>query len=211
MSLAGAEIRAILASLGLDAGESLGEQLAVYLALLLRWNARMNLTAIREPGQMVRRHFAESLLVAREVPATAATMLDFGSGAGIPGIPVALARPELSVTLAESQSKKASFLREAVRALAIKADVWAQRVEQMPQSRRFDVVAMRAVDKMDQAMPAAAARVSPGGSWMILTSLAAEEQVRSVAGGVAWQSLPLPNLSSGVLLAARLGSVERSR
>src|ERR1700728_3898680 len=75
-------------------------QLSAYLDLLLKWNARTNLTAIRDPEEIVRRHFGESLFVARHLPACD-TLLDLGSGAGFPGIPIQLALPELNVTLAE--------------------------------------------------------------------------------------------------------------
>src|SRR5580658_4282339 len=96
-------------------------QLGSYLELLLRWNARTNLTAIREPEGIVCRHFGEGLFcglrLAERLPATGATLLDFGSGAGFPGLPIQLLLPELRVTLAESQGKKAAFLREAVRTL----------------------------------------------------------------------------------------------
>src|SRR5580692_5845093 len=97
---------------------NLYSQLSTYLDLLLRWNARTNLTAIREPEGIVCRHFGEGLFcgleLAKRLPASAA-VLDFGSGAGIPGLPVQLIQPQFRVTLAESQGKKASFLREAVR------------------------------------------------------------------------------------------------
>src|ERR1700716_112541 len=87
-------------------------QLSLYLDLLLKWNARTNLTAIRDPEEIVRRHFGESLFAARHIDPKTKTLLDFGSGAGFPGLPIALYRPEIAVTLAESQNKKATFLRE---------------------------------------------------------------------------------------------------
>ncbi len=80
-------------------------KLSLYLDLLLKWNARTNLTAIRDPEEIVRRHFGESLFTAAHLPA-AQTLLDFGSGAGFPGLPIALFLPQLRVTLAESQNKK---------------------------------------------------------------------------------------------------------
>jgi 16S rRNA (guanine527-N7)-methyltransferase len=144
-------------------------QLSSYLDLLLRWNARTNLTAIREPEEIVRRHFGESLFVATHLP-SCLTLLDLGSGAGFPGLPIQLARPELRVTLAESQNKKASFLREAVRTLGLQAEVWADRVERMPSERRFDVVALRAVDNPVVALDLARARLAPGGMIAHLTS-----------------------------------------
>ena len=138
------------------------DQLSTYLDLLVKWNARTNLTAIRQPEEIVRRHFGESLFAARHLPA-AGTLLDLGSGAGFPGLPMQLAIPEMAVTLAESQNKKASFLREVIRTLGLGTEVWAQRSELLPASRRFDVVALRAVDHPALALEEAKARLSPGG------------------------------------------------
>jgi 16S rRNA (guanine527-N7)-methyltransferase len=135
------------------------EKLGDYLDLLLKWNARTNLTAIREPEEIVRRHFGESLFAGRHLP-ECTTLLDLGSGAGFPGVPIQLLRPEIAMTLAESQGKKASFLREAVRTLGLKSEVWAGRVEMMPAERGFDVVALRAVDKMPDALALAGERSS---------------------------------------------------
>src|SRR5207342_666778 len=110
-----------------DAG--LAGQFQAYLELLLRWNARLNLTAIRDQEGILSRHFVESIACARAVPEEVATLLDFGSGAGFPGIPIALCRPEIVVTLAESKAKKAAFLQEALRTLALRANVRAKRAE----------------------------------------------------------------------------------
>lgn len=82
------------------------KQFIDYYALLLRWNARTNLTAVRDPDAILERHFLESIAVAQALPAGIATLLDYGSGAGFPGIPIAICRPEIAVTLAESQNKK---------------------------------------------------------------------------------------------------------
>ncbi len=131
--------------------DSLVGALEIYLELLLRWNAKMNLTAVRAPDEIVRRHFGESVLLARLVPAETATLLDLGSGAGFPGIPLQLACPELKVVLAESQAKKASFLREVVRELGLRTEVWGSRAEELPGTQGYDVVALRAVDLMGAA------------------------------------------------------------
>ena len=175
--------------------ETLLESLAVYLEVLLRWNARTNLTAIRSPEEVVRRHFGESLFVAQHLPACE-TLLDFGSGAGFPGVPIQLARPGLAVTLAEAQNKKASFLRELVRCLALRTEVWGGRVETMPQERVFDVVAMRAVDDPETALLVARRRVRPGGVLALLTT----DPVPSVAGA---ETYPLPNSERMVLQLCR--------
>ena len=149
------------------------EQLSLYLDLLLKWNARTNLTAIREPREIVRRHFGESLFAAAHVPASAATLLDLGSGAGFPGLPIQLVRPELQVLLAESQNKKAAFLQEAVRTLKLSSQVWAARAETLPQARTFDVVALRAVDNPREALTEAMRRLAPAGSLLHLTTASA--------------------------------------
>ena len=178
---------------GVDA-PNLYPQLSTYLDLLLKWNARTNLTAIRDPEEIVRRHFGESLFAGRHIPPETRTLLDFGSGAGFPGLPIQLLRPELAVTLAESQNKKATFLREVVRTLGLKTEVWAARVEDMAQvtpDRRFEVVAMRAVDNMDAALAAAKARIAPGGRLAVLTTA----QHAPGAGTL----VPIPNSDSGVL------------
>src|SRR6266436_3195406 len=112
-----------------DPPATLVHQLSTYLDLLLKWNARTNLTAIRDPKEIVRRHFGESLFAARHIAPETRTLLDFGSGAGFPGLPIALLHPEIQVTLAESQNKKATFLREVVRTLALSTEVWSSRVE----------------------------------------------------------------------------------
>jgi 16S rRNA (guanine527-N7)-methyltransferase len=175
-------------------------QLSSYLDLLLKWNARTNLTAIREPEEIVRRHFGESLFAGRHLSPDTATLLDFGSGAGFPGLPIALLRPEITVTLAESQNKKAAFLREAARTLNLPTEVWSSRVEAMPLSRRFGVVALRAVDDMETAFPAAIARVKPGGQLALLTT-----KTRAPAEGL---SILLPGSQDRVLYLQTIRSID---
>src|SRR5271157_1852567 len=109
-------------------------QLQRYLDLLLRWNARVNLTAVRNPEEIVTRHFGESLFAARILLGNRrrfASLADIGSGAGFPGIPIKLLAPELALTLIESHSKKAVFLREVIRTLQLdRAEVFGGRAEQ---------------------------------------------------------------------------------
>jgi 16S rRNA (guanine527-N7)-methyltransferase len=142
-------------------------QLSQYLDLLLKWNARTNLTAIRDPEEIIRRHFGESLFAAQHI-GPCATLLDFGSGAGFPGLPIALLRPEIAVTLAESQNKKATFLREVVRTLGLSVEIWPARAETMPESRQFHTVTLRAVDNMAAAIAGAAPRATQ--ELLLLTS-----------------------------------------
>lgn len=171
---------------------ALAGRFADYCALLLRWNARVNLTAIRDEEGILAWHFVESIACARELPQGIRNLLDFGSGGGFPGIPIALCRPEIAVTLAESQGKKAAFLQEAVRVTGTKAKVHAGRAETLSES--FDCVALRAVDRMEFAVHAAAGLVAPGGWLALMTTRDGLEKLKPVAGvGFDWNrksSLP---------------------
>jgi len=144
--------------------------LSTYLDLLVKWNGRMNLTAVRDPREMVKRHFGESLFAARHVAGTG-TLLDLGSGAGFPGLPIQLWHPQLKVTLAESQLKKATFLREAVRSLSLSTEVFAGRVEEMTPGRCFGAVVLRSVDRSSDALEAAL-QLSVGDVWLVGSSAA---------------------------------------
>ena len=186
----------------------LAARFATYLSLLLKWNARVNLTAIRDQKGILARHFIESIICARSLPAEVKTLLDFGSGAGFPGIPVALCRPEIAVTLAESQGKKAAFLREAVRTLELNAAVFADRAERI--QTPFDAVVMRSVDRMDQAVAAAADLVAPGGCLVLLSTGKELPHLRDVArGSFQWTDpISLPFSQDRLIasaLRARLG------
>ncbi len=181
-----------------------------YLDLLMRWNARTNLTAIRDPEQMVTRHFGESLFAARTLfvdgaaPATGLAVADVGSGAGFPGIPIKLFAPAIKLTLIESQNKKATFLREALRTLALRdAEVFQGRAEQW--GHTADIVTLRAVERFEQALLVAAALVSAQGRLCLLIG---ESQVLTANRtlGPAWQwSEPqlVPRSSGRVVLVGR--------
>lgn len=175
------------------------EQFSSYGELLVRWNAKLNLTAIRNPQEIIQRHFVESIFCAQNLPSEIVTLLDYGSGAGFPGIPIALCRPEISVTLAESQGKKASFLREAVRTLGIDAEVFSGRVEAMAMSHAFDAVVMRAVDKMQRAVEDALLRVRLGG-WLALLS---SSGMIALPSNFVASEMRIPGSRAGILILAR--------
>jgi 16S rRNA (guanine527-N7)-methyltransferase len=177
-------------------------QFADYCALLLRWNARVSLTAIRDEEGILSRHFVESIACARALPAGIETLLDFGSGAGFPGIPISICRPEIAVTLAESQGKKAAFLREAVRVLHLSARVYSGRAEML--DTQFGCVTLRAVDRMAQAVEAAAKLVRPGGWLAPMTTGAELEKLMAAAGpGFSWSGITwLPGGDDRVLALA---------
>jgi 16S rRNA (guanine527-N7)-methyltransferase len=160
--------------------------------LILRWNARVNLTAIRDEEGILSRHFVESIACARALPFGIRTLLDFGSGAGFPGIPIALCRPEIAVTLAESQGKKAAFLSEAIRVLGNTVKVHAQRAEVL--TVPFDCVTLRAVDRMEQAVQLAGRLVRPGGWLALMTTIGELPRMQAAAGDeFSWEhSVKLP-------------------
>jgi len=141
---------------------------AQYLELILKWNARFNLTAIRDRDAIIRSHFVDCIACAQALPQGIRSLLDFGSGAGFPGIPVAICRPDLNVTLAESQTKKAGFLNEVVRTLGLTVTVFAGRAESI--STTFDCLTLRAVDRMSVAIKSAIPLVSPGGWLVVMTT-----------------------------------------
>jgi len=171
------------------------EQLLTYLDLLLKWNAKTNLTAIREPEQIVRRHFGESLALAEMVDELAGieTSADLGSGAGFPGLPLAIFCPEIKITCIESQNKKATFLKEVVRTLDLpNVSVLNQRAEEV--ALKFDLVTMRAVERFTQALMVGSLMLKPGGWLAVLVSA---QQVTEVKGvlvhrKIAWQEKQLP-------------------
>ena len=181
------------------------EQLALYVALVERWNRRMNLTAIRDPKTFVQLHIGESLRCAQLLPGEVTTAMDFGSGAGLPGIPIQIARPEWILTLAESQNKKAAFLREAIRELGlVQPNVHAGRVEDMPAGQQFDLVALRAVDNMRLALRAAYLRVKIRGWIAIFTSQRETGTLQSSLPAMEWREPEaIPGSEQRILMLGR--------
>jgi 16S rRNA (guanine527-N7)-methyltransferase len=220
-------------------------QISIYIDLLLHWNARINLTAIRDPEEIVSRHFGESLFAAnRLLPrATAARpdharrappagtrqarthehfdsapqdpgrappdkssairerVVDLGSGAGFPGIPLKVWSPQTPVTLIESNHKKTVFLREVVRALTLTdIDVYSGRAEDYPQASA-PLVTMRAVERFDAILSVAAGLLAPGGRLALLTGAPQASKARAGLPSLTWTPpIPLPKSESRVLL-----------
>lgn len=181
------------------------EQLAAYTRLVFRWNQKMSLTAVRDPHPFASLHLAECVRLGQSLPTGPQTLLDFGSGAGLPAIPIMVARPELRVTLAESQMKKSSFLREALRELELpQGSVFAGRVEDMPISQVFDIVALRAVDNMQSALTHAGRRIASGGHCAVLTSMKEVDIVLSALPFLNWLPAdPIPQTAQRVILLGR--------
>ena len=190
------------------------EALQRYLDLLLRWNARVNLTAVRDPEKIVTRHFGESLFAGRvllragrEGAAAALTLADVGSGAGFPGIPMKLFAPGIELTLIESHNKKAVFLREVVRSLGLdRAQVFCGRAEHW--TKTADLVTLRAVEQFERALPVAAKLVAEDGRLGLLIGARQDSATQQVLGGNwRWEeSVSVPGTEARVVIAARRSS-----
>jgi 16S rRNA (guanine527-N7)-methyltransferase len=213
--------------------KNLISHISIYIDILVRWNARINLTAIRDPEDIVTRHFGESLFAARllfpgarhlfsggraalqgrvtdlkEIRALApeaATLADLGSGAGFPGLPIKLWAPEISLTLIESNHKKAAFLGEVARALTLTdVDIQNTRAESLT-ATTFNLVTLRAVERFDSILPTAAALLAPAGRLALLISAAQQEQVQATLPHLAWSNpTPVPHSRSRIVLVGSL-------
>jgi 16S rRNA (guanine527-N7)-methyltransferase len=201
------------------------DQISIYIDLLLRWNSRINLTSVRQPEDIVTRHFGESLFVARHLfpaagqlgtsvltglagrSAAQPYLIDVGSGAGFPGLPIKVWAPHIHLILIESNQKKATFLREAVRALTLTSvDVFAGRAADFP--AKGSVVTLRAVERFDSVLPLAASLLADRGRLAILVGEAQINRLRELVQDVKWaEPLALPLSSNRVLI---LGSKESS-
>ena len=169
---------------GLDAlalPRALAPRLLDYLALLARWNRAYNLTAVRDPRDMVARHLLDSLAMAPfldDLAARDGSLADLGTGAGLPGIPLAIAHPGLQVALVESNGKKARFLREAVRTLGLSnARVLESRAEAVDEPGGFDVVTARALDRLAGILAVGGHLLAPGGRVLAMKGLHPAEEI----------------------------------
>ncbi|HET8898492.1 MAG TPA: 16S rRNA (guanine(527)-N(7))-methyltransferase RsmG [Rhodanobacteraceae bacterium] len=154
-----------IAALSLALPDAAVPRLLDYLALLERWNAHYNLTAVRDPREMISRHLLDSLAVLPWV--TGASLIDLGAGAGLPGIPLALAAPERQVVLVDSNGKKARFMRAAVRELGLaNVSVQEARVEKL--EGRYDCVTARAFASLPDMLQWGGHLLAPGGSWLAM-------------------------------------------
>jgi 16S rRNA (guanine527-N7)-methyltransferase len=211
----------------LATNDALCQHISTYIDILLRWNARINLTAIRNEEEILTRHFGESLFAASHLfpkvypvspvppvvkgvdvdlandqrPTTNDRVADLGSGAGFPGIPIKLWAPNISLTLIESNQKKATFLREISRALTL-TDINIQnvRAQTLPPST-FDVVTLRAVERLTEVLPTAAALLAPQGRLALLTASRQQVAVRSTLPHLTWDPpIPIPQSQFRLLI-----------
>lgn len=192
-------LRAGIDALGLDLGEARIGQLLDYLGLLAKWNSVYNLTAVRDPAQMVTQHLLDSLAV---VPAfaTAHNVLDVGAGGGLPGIVLAIARPEMQITLVDTVHKKTAFLTQVKAELGL-ANVTVQhtRVEQMEVPRKFDVITSRAFAELRDFVNWSAHLLADEGRFIALKGVRPDAEIARLPSG--WkvervEALAVPGLGA---------------
>jgi 16S rRNA (guanine527-N7)-methyltransferase len=168
-----------------------------YLRLLQKWNRVYNLTAIREPRRMVTHHLLDSLAVLPFV--TGPRLLDVGSGAGLPGMVLAIADPSLHCTLIDSSAKKARFLTQAVIELKLgNVEVVQGRVQDFHPAETFNTIVSRAFSDLAAFVNVAAPLLVPGGCLLTMKGARAEEEAGTVPSGwrVAVQTLAVPQIDS---------------
>ncbi|MDQ3229236.1 MAG: 16S rRNA (guanine(527)-N(7))-methyltransferase RsmG [Pseudomonadota bacterium] len=184
-----------LTTLGLDAS-ALAPPLLAYLALLVRWNNSYNLTAIRDPREMVDKHLLDSL--AMHAHAASGALADLGSGAGLPGIPLAIAQPALQVTLVESNGKKARFMREAVRVLGLdNARVAESRAEALDEPGKYDYITARALATLRGIVEVGGHLLKPDGVLLAMKGAHPQDEIDALPDGwrvTAMHPLHVPGL-----------------
>jgi len=143
--------------------ENAAQKFELYYRELLDWNAKVNLTTIAEPAEAAIKHFLDSVLVMKYMP-LAGTLIDIGTGAGFPGIPLKIMNPELSVVLVEAVRKKASFLKQIIRLLKLQGiEVFNGRIEDFERCGVFDFAVSRAFSELGLFCRLAAPFIKPGG------------------------------------------------
>jgi 16S rRNA (guanine527-N7)-methyltransferase len=191
------QLAAGLEALGLPA--ALATPLLAYLALLARWNATYNLTAIRDPRDMVAKHLLDSLAMQPFVRGLR-TLADLGTGPGLPGIPLAIATPALQVTLVESNGKKARFLREAARQLGLgNVQVAESRIEAFRPGTHFDAITARALATLPLILELGGHLPGPAGRLLAMKGVVPDEEIATLPAGwrlAAVHPLRVPGLDA---------------
>lgn len=175
-----------IAALGLDVPPAAREQLLGYVALLAKWNGVYNLTAIREPGRMVTHHLLDSLAVLPALDALVAgrvsvRVLDVGSGAGLPGLPIAIARPAWRVVMREPAQKKVAFVTQAIAELGVaNAQASLGRVEDLHSPPGFAIVISRAFADLATFVRSSLAQTGEGGYLVAMKGVHPDEELREL-------------------------------
>lgn len=185
-----AAVRGIASSLGLPVSDAQAEDLVAFLELLRRWNATYNLTAVRDPADMLTQHLADCLGVLPALERWCAAhpqarrILDVGSGGGLPGVVLAVMLPALDVTCVDTVGKKTAFIQQVAVELGLKnLHAVHARVEAMREAP-FDLVVSRAFASLADFTRLTAARLSPVGEWMAMKGRRPDDEIHVLPGGV---------------------------
>ncbi len=192
---------AALAAAGITLPPQARDKLAAFLALLAKWNRTYNLTAIREPEQMVTHHVLDALAVLGHLPRVdRLRVLDVGSGGGVPGIPLAIARPTWRVVLLDASQKKGAFLQQAAIELGLSnGEPVAARVEDYAPSAPFDVVIARAFSDLATFARAGIRHLAPGGRLFAMKGAYPADEIAELPADVrvvATPALAVPGLDA---------------
>ncbi len=179
-----------LAAMGLDMPAGERAALLEYLALLGKWNKTYNLTAINAPERMLTHHILDSLALTPHVGA--GPLLDVGSGAGFPGIPLAIARPDLRVTLMDASEKKCGFMRQAAIELKLaNVTVVHARVESYQTPQKFNQIVSRAFSELVEFVRVSAHLLAPGGNWLAMKGVHPLEEIARLNTARVVRAVPL--------------------
>jgi 16S rRNA (guanine527-N7)-methyltransferase len=197
----GEALAAGIAALGLGLEDAIQARLLAYLTLLEKWNRTHNLTSVRDPLGMVRQHLLDSLAVLPHLPPRAGLrLIDVGSGGGLPGIPLAIARPGWKVTLLDSSEKKSAFLRQTGAELRLSnVEVATARAESYSPAKPFDVAIARALSDLAQFVAVAAHLLAPGGELFAMKGVDPRKEITNLPRGVslvATHRLAIPGLEA---------------
>ena len=193
-----------LRALGIDPVAELLDHFDVYLRELKKWNKVYNLTAITDDHDIIVKHFLDSLLYLKVIPQGHIALCDVGTGGGFPGIPIAIIRRDITVTLLEPSRKKIAFLRQMRRLIALKnVEIINLRAEEM-EDRQFDIVVTRATFPVSGLMKKAGHLLNPGGFFVLSKGPKYEDELKDLPAGtkaeVVVASIPKTGLSRNLLI-----------
>lgn len=171
-----------LQAMNIELAPPIRQKLLVFLEFLEKWNHTYNLTAVRDPEQMIPRHLLDSLSVLPYLQGARA--LDIGTGAGLPGLPLAMARPDMNFTLLDSNTKKTRFVTQAVHELGLKnVHIEAVRVEKFQPPEKFDTLLARAFASIPDMLAASQHLCAPLGRFLLMKGVFPQEELAAITNG----------------------------
>lgn len=175
-----------LAELGVVLPEAAQQKLLAFRDLLLKWNRTYNLTALRDPGQAISHHLLDSLAILPYVGS--GPLLDVGSGGGLPGIPLAIARPELAVGMVDTVQKKATFLRQAAIELGLK-NVSAHHAHVEEMRGQYAQISSRAFAEIELFTRLTRHLLAPGGRWLAMKGIRPDDELHALPADIAVEAI----------------------